>query len=273
MARRRRGANEQRGRGTSGSGPLNHQSSAFRGEFGDIWLYSPRVSSPRRLCAPPRARSLLPERSCNRDGLQECHESGFPQPSVGCEGGEDWGKGQWKISIGSGRAERTRRQRDLEVVMGRARIDLHISGTQRRALRSLPASWVQISRWWSSPSSKHVTSPLPRPWASVPISCALLWIHTKEKKNISCFHLCTRSACAFARVCWRVCAWIAMGERTCCSIHQNTRIVFSHGRAAGRACSRGHGILLKAPSAPGSIQIDAYLRVLRAPLWGAGWAG
>ena len=39
LARWRRGVSEQRGWETSGSGPLNHQYSAFGGEFGDIRVF------------------------------------------------------------------------------------------------------------------------------------------------------------------------------------------------------------------------------------------
>lgn len=104
LARRRRGVNEQRRVRKQRIWPFKSQYSAFGGEFGDIRLFfclvcviivtRPCVSATP---ASPRHRGRLQR----REGLHQCHESGFPQPFAGREGGEDRGQGQWKISYSS----------------------------------------------------------------------------------------------------------------------------------------------------------------------------
>lgn len=64
--------------------------------------------------------------------------------------------------------------------------------------------------------------------------------------------LCTRTASVCVRACVRLCAGGRGREGaggTSCSIHQNARIVFSHGGAASRACRGRHGAKARARSA------------------------
>ncbi|TMS21048.1 hypothetical protein E3U43_015021 [Larimichthys crocea] len=66
---------------------------AFGGEFGDIRVFLLSVynncNASVRLCKP---RLLVTEGGCSGERLHQCHESGFPQPFAGREGGEDRGQ-------------------------------------------------------------------------------------------------------------------------------------------------------------------------------------
>lgn len=140
---------------------------AFRGEFGDIRVFfSLCIIIVTRLCASA-TRLLATEGGCSREGLHQCHESGFPQPFAGREGGQDWGQGQWKIfysSAGLEDAQATvfKNRWILYGEAGRISINLHISGTERHALQACAHfCWVHIG-CQSLPPSKHVTTLLPR---------------------------------------------------------------------------------------------------------------
>lgn len=128
----------------------------------------------------------------------------------------------------------------------------------RSSLVPIVAGWVHIG-CWSLPPSKHVTTLLPRLTirACLQTRSGLVW---SSLGKISLALICAQGlpvlarlcvcVCMYARVC--VCVWSVDShgrERTCCSIHQNARIVFSHGRAASGAYSGGHGFELQARSA------------------------
>lgn len=99
----------------------------------------------------------------------------------------------------------------------------------------------------SLPPPKHVTTLLPRaPRQGLfadPERCSLgfTW------ENIPSF---VHKDCQCLRACVRACVLEGEGAGgTGCSIHQNARIVFSHGGAASRACRGRHGAKAQARSA------------------------
>lgn len=89
---------------------------------------------------------------------------------------------------------------------------------------------------WSLPPPKDVTTLLPRLTARAYLQTrsGVVWA-SLEKTSLA---LCTRTANVCVRA--RACVSERERERTSCSIHQNARIVFSHGGAASRACRGGH---------------------------------
>lgn len=125
--------------------------SAFGGEFGDIRVFfSLCIIIVTRLCASA-TRLLASEGGCSREGLHQCHESGFPQPFAGREGGQHWGQGQWKIFYSSAgledaQATVSKNRWILYGEAGRISINLHISGTERHALQAC-AHFLLGSHW------------------------------------------------------------------------------------------------------------------------------
>lgn len=187
-------------------------------------------------------------------GYPRCHESGFPHPFAGREGGEDWGTGGTggeEVSRGfffSPQLGRTRGRTCQIRWLSHAEVGLTLTvcmGSGHGA-RSVLGSY-RLLPGPSLPPPQHVTTLLPRaPRQGLfadPERCSLgfAW------ENIPSF---VHKDCQCLRACVRLCAGgRGSGGGTSCSIHQNARIVFSHGGAASRACRGRHGAKARARSA------------------------
>lgn len=103
-----------------------------------------------RLCKP---RLLVTEGGCSGERLHQCHESGFPQPFAGREGGEDRGQGQWKISyssaglLGTHKPLYEKKKKNLWILyaeVGRSICIIAEHKGMRSSLVPIVAGWVHI---------------------------------------------------------------------------------------------------------------------------------
>lgn len=262
LARWRRGVSEQSGWETSGSGPLNHQYSAIGGEFGDIRVFfCPCIIIVTRLWASAtpasRHRGRLQRRGASsvsriRFSPALCRQRGWGGPGTGSV--EDFLLLGWTLEDAQATVSKNLWIPHAEVGLSICIIAEHKG--MRSGLVPVVAGWAHIG-CWSLPPLKHVTTLLPRLTAR---ACLQTWsgLVWSSLGKISLALICALGLPVLARlcvcmdVCLCVCVWSVDShgrERTCCSIHQNARIVFSHGRAASRAYSGGHGFETQARSA------------------------
>lgn len=166
-----------------------------------------------RICNPG---SSSPKAAAER-GCPRCHESGFPHPFAGREGGEDWGTeggGQQRIFFSTARQD-TRRTCQIRWI-SHAEVGLTLTvciireGSGMRfshgARSVLGSYWLLLGP--SLPPPQHVTTLLPRaPRQGLfadPERCSLglTWenIPSFVHKDCQCLRACVR---ARALVCWR----------------------------------------------------------------------